>query len=573
MKKLFISLFTLLPVLVFGQFTLTRQVAEGSIRSIAETFKPERITVHLNNDRYISGQDIYYKIYVTSYTYFRETDRSVVAYLELTHAGTLLTRQKIKLVNGTGFGNITLPPDLKSGVYQLQCFTAWSKNLDTQGVATHPVVIVNPETADIPETAGTTTTSAIISHTVSGKEVTLNIARPSQGTLVATCGNNILLWESLENRQEFKLDRASVTSGYLNVAILSENQQLVESTTFNILPSDLNIELNRNNYNPRANMELSVSSADLYPLGFSLVNVRSQGQRSIVFSNPFTPVGQLMKGAPEKISFEKERVIYPIASSSLSPVDFEKTSPTVVGLSDSPAPFLAQHKLQKSIADSYQLSPAESSVISHRIPFDQVYYPKDFQPLPTVADFLTEIVAAARVKKIKGTRAMVLRNNEDPNKIYFFKSPPLLIVDGFVTRDFEGVLNIDPADVESITLTFRLNTINQSAVFGLSDNGLLAIYTKSKKTTVAKEFEIYKGFHTPTLFTPPVHKRSDDNESIPDFRQTLYWNPEFQFGSKSKVSFYLSDDLGAFTAEISGLTKDGRFFLIEKAFQVAFESN
>ena len=50
------------------------------------------------------------------------------------------------------------------------------------------------------------------------------------------------------------------------------------------------------------------------------------------------------------------------------------------------------------------------------------------------------------------------------------------------------------------------------------------------------------------------------NDRIPDFRNTLYWNPDMHTDKtgKSAVEFYSSDESGEYIITVEGMTGDGR---------------
>ena len=47
---------------------------------------------------------------------------------------------------------------------------------------------------------------------------------------------------------------------------------------------------------------------------------------------------------------------------------------------------------------------------------------------------------------------------------------------------------------------------------------------------------------------------------IPDFRPTLYWNPDVKTNAEGKatINFQTSDDMGNLRVQIEGITKDGK---------------
>ena len=64
-----------------------------------------------------------------------------------------------------------------------------------------------------------------------------------------------------------------------------------------------------------------------------------------------------------------------------------------------------------------------------------------------------------------------------------------------------------------------------------------------------------------SYFWSPVYTTSEMlNNRIPDFRNTLYWNPDMHTDKtgKSGVEFYSSDESAEYTITVEGITSDGK---------------
>ena len=57
---------------------------------------------------------------------------------------------------------------------------------------------------------------------------------------------------------------------------------------------------------------------------------------------------------------------------------------------------------------------------------------------------------------------------------------------------------------------------------------------------------------------------------IPDFRNTLYWNPSIKpdHDGKASVEFWSSDKKADYLINIQGITQDGRLFSFHKIIKV-----
>ena len=60
---------------------------------------------------------------------------------------------------------------------------------------------------------------------------------------------------------------------------------------------------------------------------------------------------------------------------------------------------------------------------------------------------------------------------------------------------------------------------------------------------------------------------------IPDLRSTLFWKPFLETKSgAAEFNFFASDDIGPLKVVVTGFTKDGRPFSVEKEINVVFDA-
>jgi uncharacterized protein YfaS (alpha-2-macroglobulin family) len=63
-----------------------------------------------------------------------------------------------------------------------------------------------------------------------------------------------------------------------------------------------------------------------------------------------------------------------------------------------------------------------------------------------------------------------------------------------------------------------------------------------------------------TFYSPDYSGKEMLYNHIPDFRNTLYWNPSMLTDKKgnARAEFFSSDDAGEYTVIVEGMTADGR---------------
>ena len=78
-----------------------------------------------------------------------------------------------------------------------------------------------------------------------------------------------------------------------------------------------------------------------------------------------------------------------------------------------------------------------------------------------------------------------------------------------------------------------------------------------------------RGFHSPAVFYSPRYTLENMNSPKPDFRPTLYWNPDVSFvNGKASLDFFTSDDLSDYVVYMEGITKSGKICYGTTSFKV-----
>ena len=140
---------------------------------------------------------------------------------------------------------------------------------------------------------------------------------------------------------------------------------------------------------------------------------------------------------------------------------------------------------------------------------------------------------------------------------------PLFLVDGMPTsKDY--VMSIPVADVDAIEVLKGV----KATIFGSQGaGGVIAILTKRANPNFDYSNEPVEGslntkivgFYTPKQFYTPRYDVSVPENSLPDFRSTVFWLPSIRTDAdgKAKVSFYNTDAATTVRVRVEGITKGG----------------
>ena len=133
-----------------------------------------------------------------------------------------------------------------------------------------------------------------------------------------------------------------------------------------------------------------------------------------------------------------------------------------------------------------------------------------------------------------------------------------------------GIRDIPLSDIALIRFIAPPATM---APFNGGAVGVLAIYLKKPEETfksldIAKTFDhfIFHGYSITRQFYSPDYSVQDSSSSLPDNRETLYWNPDLQtdYNNKIHFSFYNSDHAKKFRIVAEGMDEHGRLFYLNK---------
>ena len=94
-----------------------------------ESVPREEIYIHSDRDEYISGEDLWFNIYLIDRQSFKPSSDSKIAYFELLNPDNRpIVQKRILLDGGFGPGQIILPDTLSTGTYTIRAYTSWMKN-------------------------------------------------------------------------------------------------------------------------------------------------------------------------------------------------------------------------------------------------------------------------------------------------------------------------------------------------------------------------------------------------------------------------------------------------------------
>jgi hypothetical protein len=117
----------------------------------------EKIYVHIDRPGYLTGETMWFKLYLTDAAFHKPSSMSDVAYIEiLDRAAQPVLQTKVSLTDGKGSGSLFIPATLNSGNYSIRAYTSWMKNFSADYFFHKSVSIVNAFKKFEPESAAAT---------------------------------------------------------------------------------------------------------------------------------------------------------------------------------------------------------------------------------------------------------------------------------------------------------------------------------------------------------------------------------------------------------------------------------
>lgn len=150
----------------------------------------------------------------------------------------------------------------------------------------------------------------------------------------------------------------------------------------------------------------------------------------------------------------------------------------------------------------------------------------------------------------------------------------------YATIELDGTLvsartaeSIDPSNIDMIDVKRGLSA---TAVYGEAGNGgIITIITKDPAANIRNIRTPgvltvdHPGYHQARTFFVPDYENDNFARQKPDYRTTLYWNPDAQLtGEPLPIQFYTGDKLSQFLIFVEGITTDGVPFTGQQVIQV-----
>lgn len=151
--------------------------------------------------------------------------------------------------------------------------------------------------------------------------------------------------------------------------------------------------------------------------------------------------------------------------------------------------------------------------------------------------------------KIRGPISM-MGNNE-----------PLFVIDGVpVDKD---AFNSMP--IQSIEFIDVLKGPKATIYGARGTGGVILIYTRHGASGFIVNSDpkgilgfVHPGYSKSKEFYSPQYHQPKDEHAVPDYRSTIFWEPDLKFDDNEQLTFYSSDQKGIYLIQLEGILKNGK---------------
>jgi hypothetical protein len=181
----------------------------------------------------------------------------------------------------------------------------------------------------------------------------------------------------------------------------------------------------------------------------------------------------------------------------------------------------------------------------------------DYIALTSVREIIAELIPGVSTFRSNGKINFKVTR---PYQTRPYENSPLVLVDGVPVYDLEKVIGMNAGDIEKVDVM-----VDRYFISGIAIDGILHFITKKgnlsdmepDKSVFRMEYDLLQ--QKQNFYCPDYSADSSRYNHLPDFRNTLYWNPELRTdrNGRASVEFFSSDEAMEYVITIEGITADG----------------
>lgn len=613
----------ILSVSLQCQSLLFSQSSKARIIEYYPKYYKEGLLIRTDRDLYISGEKVWLKIYKLNGLTGIAENLSKIVYVEAMDADhNPFVQMKVNIDGYSGSASFKLPDTLRTGNYMIRSYTNWMRNFSEYLYSRKTISVINPfRLNDIKISSSHVLTDKFQQNDSPSDQLQIEAKKdkgiiPSLRNYMETAADGV--YYKIECQKSSYSPREKILIGIL--ATDSSGNPLVSDFSLSVAKAVTIYEKRSWDRNftwfPDTLSDNSINSNPDSFAFFMPRDLRAIGDlNELPGARAFIPeleghlisgrikdriTGEPLRNQNISLSFVGKSALCQFTKTNEEGVFHFNTSEsgileivvqTIPGIFkeyyvELDSPFTTEskkYKLGDFIIDTSRLVQINNLIICTQInnmyePYIQKIYKEksirdknDFFGKPENTILLSKYIEFASlgeaIKEIIPGVNVVKKDGKVNFKLFYpyqsqpYGNNPLVLVDGVPVYDFEKVLSIKPRDLEKVDVFITRYYISDIALDGIlhfvSKKGNLGMIDLGE-SVYRLEYEFPQDpeiFYSPDYSNPALL-----NSHIPDFRNTLYWNPGLQTDNNGKAfaEFYSSDEYGEYFVIVEGMTVDGR---------------
>jgi len=527
--------------------------AQGTMMQLTE-----KVGMITDRTVFCVGETLHFKAYNLSNEDLKKADWSTVLYVELISSdGKPFIQQKYAFTSYGSRGELNLPSDLLTGIYYLRAYTKWMRNYSPYEFCYQVIKVINPFNAEVLQAANESSQAMLhnFSDTLENQDIQVR-SNKQQFHKREAIDLSVKSMPDVDPRQNFTL--SVIKRGGIEFT----TQPIVDSikntvTTLPFIPETRGVTLtgravNKGDSMPIPNLQLNLT---VFNKPNEYLGAITDRDGKFFFSLP-DHYGQMELFISAKIlKSELEPVILVDNDFCTSEVNLPFIPFT---LSENEKMLYNEMSINSQVTNKYkdlkdtiqQIDTLSNPPFYGEPTFTLKF--SDYIPLPTMEDYITELLPMVSVHKKDKVKYLKIRGLYSELTIY----DPLVLVDFVAVSNIDRVLSISPRKVKRIEVIAK-PYVKGAIVYG----GIVHIISKDGDfagVSLPSSGQFFKI----SAFEPIENQKTGEvlNNRTPDTRNSLYWNPSIKFVNGQQINFEFSagDTSGEYIALIRGFDKSGK---------------
>lgn len=550
------------------------------IHSILVSQNVERMFVHTDRDIYVSGEDLLFSVYLLDGAKpdSAQSERSIVSYIELINANRIPVAQlRCRISDGYGSSVLSIPDSIGTGEYILRAYTRYMRNFSPEIIFCKPLTIYNPFSSQVITDRVSNNNSIIINSESITSLKSKNIIfldvpntrfRPRDNVSIRGKIDSASFSDAGLTKMSVSIAVSSNTEGSQNIEDYISQYKMgtdYSETAYNDGGNKIQLKesygphiegsiISKNNLVPEENTRLFLSIPGK-ECNIQYATTDREGLFSFVLP-PMEGRIELILQAEDFSDSHIIKIFSPFADQSHN-IECSK-----LVIDDKFLEFGSRLGVNYQVNKIYELNRKDIRKDTNRVEMPVRFYGKpdiqvnmnDYIDLPTMEEIFHELVPGVSLKKEGSGTNLVMTNIITGEKS---SSQVRVFLDGVLLDSHSYIAGLDPELIERIDIVKRDyqlgNIIFKGIVNIVSREGdICGIDYPNSGIRTSSEILAYSYPYQNVIYSDSVPQKTH----LPDFRSTLYWNPEIVTDKTGNFEFTFSpsDFTSDYTITIQGIT-------------------